>query len=265
MSGAGRTLAASGEPLFPDRALPAGEVLGRVLSTFTSTVEEAVRTALAPGPTEDERFRRQAQGAQRLAGRLLELNGLHLAVTGLLPSRPSVLVCNHLGYWDPVLLGAVLPLAAIAKSELASWPVLGRCGRALGTLYVRRGDANDGARVLRLALRRLLGGVHLLNFPEGTTTNGEGVLPFRRGVFGIAARASVPVVPVALRLWPADAAWLGGEPFLPHYRRHWQRGGVVEARVRFGRPLNPRDFSGARACAAEARAQVETLLGRTPA
>lgn len=258
----GRALATSAEPLVPDRSPPLLDVLGRARATFAAIVAEAVRTASARGLTEEERFGHRALASYRLAGRLAELNGLRITLAGELPTRPSVLVANHLGYWDPVLLGSLLPLAAIAKAELASWPVIGQCGKALGTLYVRRGDVHHSARVLRQALRRLVAGVHVLNFPEGTTTDGSQLLPFRRGIFGIAALAGVPVVPVALRLSPRDAAWTGGEPFFPHYRRHWRRGGFVEASIRFGRPLHPRDFATAEACAAEARSRVATLLGR---
>jgi len=255
----GRALAAAADPLVP---LPLGEVLHRTGATFTVIVAAAVRTAAARGLTEEERFSHRALASYRLAGRIAELNGLRIVLSGELPRRPSVLVANHLGYWDPVLLSALVPMAAIAKSELASWPLLGWCGHALGTLYVQRGNVHHSALVLRQALRRLVAGVHVLNFPEGTTTDGTGLLSFRRGIFGIAARAGVPVVPVALRLSPKDAAWLGGERFFPHYRRHWRRGGYVEASIRFGRPLQARDFATAEACASEARAQLAVLLGR---
>jgi len=265
MSGvAGRALAPSTDPLATDRPLPLLEILDRARATFTAILAEAVQTATARGLTEEERFGHRALASYRLAGRLAELNGLRISLSGELPARPSVLVANHLGYWDPVLLGSLLPLAAIAKAELASWPVIGWCGHALGTLYVRRGDPHHSARVLRQALRRLVAGVHVLNFPEGTTTDGSQLLPFRRGIFGIAARAGVPVVPVALRLSPRDAAWTGGEAFLPHYRRHWGRGGRVEASIRFGGPLHPADFRTAEECAAAARARVAALLGRPP-
>ena len=266
MSGAsGRAFALDEGPPVYYPSLPAAEVLRRVSGSFAAVLAEAVRTSSRAGTSEKVGFRRQAFAAHRLAGRLAELNGLRLSVAGVPPRCPSVLVSNHLGYWDPLLLASLLPLVAIAKAELASWPLLGFCGRALGTLYVRRGDTQDGARVLRQALRRLLAGVHVLNFPEGTTTSGDEVLPFRRGLFGIAAKARVAVVPVAMRLWPADAAWLGGEAFLPHYRRHWQRGARLEASIRFGRPLQPSDFSTAQACAYQARLEVQGLLGRSGA
>jgi lyso-ornithine lipid O-acyltransferase len=240
--------------------LPGLRLVGRVSATLGALLAEAVRVSAPPG-CDAARSAEQAMSVHRLSRRLAELNGIRVRIAGELPRRTAVLVCNHLGYWDVVVLGSLLPLAPIAKSELARWPLLGRCGKALGALYVSRGQPRQGARVLRLALRRLVGGVNVLNFPEGTTTDGAEVLPFHRGIFGIAARAGVPVVPVALRLSPPDAAWLGGEAFVPHYWRHWRRGGWLEASVRFGPALQPREYSSAEACAAEARARVTSLLG----
>jgi len=210
---------------------------------------------------EGERHRAAARTAHRIARRLLDINGVQVSVRGQVPSGPVVLACNHLGYLDPIVIGALLPLAAIAKSELAGWPFLGRVAEHVGTLFIRRGSAHHGALVLRRALRRLAAGVPVLNFPEGTTTDGSGpLLPFRRGLFGIARRAAVQVVPVALRLDPEDAAWVGGAPFLPHYWRMTTRP-ALRAVVRFGEPVDAGRFTSAQGCADEVRVRVERLLG----
>jgi lyso-ornithine lipid O-acyltransferase len=218
-------------------------------------------TRVPPGMVESERYHLAARSAHRLARRVLEVNGVHVAVRGQVPAGPVVLACNHLGYLDPIVVGALLPLAAIAKSELSAWPFLGKVAAHVGTLFVRRGSPHHGAVVLRQALRRLAAGVPVLNFPEGTTTDGTGpLLPFRRGSFGIARRAAVRVVPVALRLDPPDAAWVGGARFLPHYWRMTGRSSL-HAVVRFGEPVEARAFVSARACADEVRARIERLLG----
>jgi 1-acyl-sn-glycerol-3-phosphate acyltransferase len=210
---------------------------------------------------EAERYHHAARTGHRLALRMVEINGLQISVRGPVPSGPVVLASNHLGYLDPIVIGALLPLAAIAKSELAGWPFLGRVAAHVGTLFIRRGSAHHGALVLRRALRRLAAGVPVLNFPEGTTTDGSRpLLSFRRGLFGIARRAAVRVVPVALRLHPEDAAWVGGAPFLPHYWRMTARPSL-HAVVRFGEPVDARRFASAQACADEVRARVEGLLG----
>ena len=74
-----------------------------------------------------------------------------------------------------------------------------------------------------------------------------------------ALRAGVRVVPVALRLDPPEAAWIGGTPFLPHYWRMTSRPSL-HATVRFGEPVDARAFVSAQACTDEVRARVERLL-----
>lgn len=160
-----------------------------------------------------------AQELSWLAENLCALHGVRACVRGVLPSGPCVLVANHLSYFDPVVLAAQTPLVAIAKRDVADWPLVGKACQKLGVSFVTRGDAHSGARVLREALRALEDGVSMLVFPEGTTTRGEQVLPFKRGIFGVAQRAGVPIVPVALRYEREDAAWVGDETFLPHYVR----------------------------------------------
>jgi 1-acyl-sn-glycerol-3-phosphate acyltransferase len=78
----------------------------------------------------------------------------------------------------------------------------------------------------------------VLNFPEGTTSDGRGVGSFRRGIFGLASLAGVPVVPARVSYGDDRVPWIGGESFAPHY---WRLAGVsrVGARVRFGEALHP--------------------------
>lgn len=154
-----------------------------------------------------------------LAENLCALHGLRAQLRGTPPRGPCVLVANHLSYFDPVVLAAHTPLTAVAKLDVAGWPLIGDTCRRLGVTFVNRGDEMSGAYALRRALRALHQGVSVLVFPEGTTTRGDEVLPFRRGIFGVAMRAGVPVVPVALRYDRPDVAWVGDDPFLSHYVR----------------------------------------------
>ena len=248
------------ERLLLESAVGAARAVRRARACFGALLTE-VLSVPPPGAVESERYHLAARSAHRLARRVLEINGVRVSVRGQVPSRPVVLACNHLGYLDPLVLGTLLPLTAIAKSELSGWPFLGRVAAHVGTLFIRRGSPHHGAVVLRRALRRLAAGVPVLNFPEGTTTDGSApLLPFRRGTFGIARRAGVRVVPVALRLDPPDAAWVGGAPFLPHYWRMTRRRSL-HALVRFGEPVEARTFVSAQACADEVRTRVERLLG----
>lgn len=178
----------------------------------------------------------QARRLSLLCKRICADHGVCTVVSGAIPTVTAVLVCNHMSYMDPVIVAAVAPALPVAKGEVARWPLIGQVGRRTGVMFVRRACPASGARVLRQARRVLREGASVLNFPEGTTTAGDTVLPFKRGMFGLAAIAEVPVVPVALRYESPDLAWVGNTYFLPHYiktlsRRSWT------AYVTFGDPM----------------------------
>ena len=151
---------------------------------------------------------------------LLRLTGTRLTVRGLnrLPSGPCVLVSNHASYLDGVILVAALPrpFAFVAKRELQQQFVAGHYLRHLGTEFVERSDLQrsvaDAGRLAQVPQQ----GRSLAVFPEGTFVARPGLLPFHLGAFLAAARAGVPVVPVAIagsrellpdgRWWPRRAA-----------------------------------------------------------
>jgi 1-acyl-sn-glycerol-3-phosphate acyltransferase len=194
----------------------------------------------------------RARDLQQGLAQLVTLHGIQTSVEGALPDRPSILVCNHLSYLDPVILGALVPCAPIAKQELAGWPGLGPAARRHGVIFVRRGDPWSGARALLQAARALREGASVLAFPEGTTTRGDVVLRFRWGVFGLARRLGVPIAPVRLDFDDPALAWVGGQYFLPHYLRTAARP-AFRARVRFLPPLHPEPHDEPRLLAAETR------------
>jgi 1-acyl-sn-glycerol-3-phosphate acyltransferase len=158
------------------------------------------------------------------------------------------------------VLGQLAPCAPIAKGEVAGWPVIGSGAVALGVSFLERGNAMSGARVLRRALRSLDAGVAVLNFPEGTTSDGTRLLPFRRGIFGAARLAGVPIVPIALSYASPAIAWTGGASFMPHYLRTAARDQVA-ARLAIGSPILPWPRDSAGILAAAARREIAALLG----
>jgi 1-acyl-sn-glycerol-3-phosphate acyltransferase len=197
--------------------------------TFGRLAATEVRAADAPS-----RARRLAWVAEQMCA----LHGVDVIVRGRVPTEPCVLVANHLSYLDPVAILTHAPALAVAKREVAEWPLLGEPMRQMGVLFVDRSSPLSGARVLREAMRRLHEGASVLAFPEGTTTSGDRVLPFKRGVFGLARIANVPVVPVTIAYDTPEAAWVGDAPFLPHYVRTTTRT-ATRAFVRFGPTLDP--------------------------
>jgi len=171
-----------------------------------------------------------------LAENLCALHGLAVQCTGHAPDGPAVLLANHLGYFDPMVVLALHAAMPIGKRELAGWPLVGRCLGNLGVEFVDRDDVHAGAVTLRHALAALRGGTSVLVFPEGTTTAGDTVLPLRRGMIGIGARACVPLVPVALSYADPAPCWVGDDWFVPHYARMLARSSIA-VRIEFGAPI----------------------------
>jgi 1-acyl-sn-glycerol-3-phosphate acyltransferase len=246
--------------------LPAGPTsLWRAWTRLVSlqrSVSAACRALGRSGTPLDDAalLRSRTYALSRLSGAICAGNGLRIAISGPIPQGPVVLVANHIGYLDPLVLASLVPCVPVAKRELASWPVIGRAAREHGVLFVNRGEASSGATVLRGARRALQASLSVLNFPEGTTTRGDRVLPFRRGIFGLARLADVPVVPAALVLEDDTLSWTGDDLLLPHLARTLARRENA-IRVRFGRALSPGRFGSAEDLAREARDVVEHLLG----
>ncbi|MFI5302905.1 MAG: lysophospholipid acyltransferase family protein, partial [Polyangiales bacterium] len=94
------------------------------------------------------KLRGRARLLQRVCNELLTAHRISVEIEGRLPDRPVILVSNHLGYLDPIVLAAHVACAPIAKREVDGWPVIGDFTRALGVNFVTRGDAMSGAAAL---------------------------------------------------------------------------------------------------------------------
>jgi 1-acyl-sn-glycerol-3-phosphate acyltransferase len=218
----------------------------------------------AVGEERSRLHRLRGERLQRVCVDLCRVHGFDVRVEGVMPSRPAILVANHVSYVDAPVLGALAPCTVIAKGEVRRWPILGAGAAALGVTFVERGDAWSGARALRHALRALQAGVSVLGFPEGTTSSGEDVLPFRRGLFGLARLAGVPVIPIAIHYGSPDLRWFGDSWFLPHYLRTAMRPSSL-VQVRIGRAIAPTTFHSAEDLSHRARSAVRSMLWRVRA
>jgi len=131
---------------------------------------------------------------------LLRLVAIQLVVKGEPPEHgPVLLAANHISWLDMVVLMASCPNRFVAKAEVRRWPVVGTLSASTGTLFVTRESARDAVRVVHQMAECLKAGEVLTIFPEGTTSNGEQLLPFHANLFQAAISADVPVQPVALQ------------------------------------------------------------------
>ena len=230
--------------------------LARALKTAREAMDCAREIRREPaGPGAIHRAERLVTTCERLGERLR----MNVEVRGRVPEGACVIIANHLSYLDPLAVGWTLPVGAVAKSEIMDWPGVGEAVADLGVVFVERGSAHSGAAALRKMMRLLEAGVPVLVFPEGTTTNGEDVLPFSRGAFGAARLMRVPVVPATIRYDSADVAWVGEASLVPHavkLHRHQQ----LRAELIFGPTLQPLAFPNASALAEATRQCIRSLL-----
>jgi lyso-ornithine lipid O-acyltransferase len=200
---------------------------------------------------------RRAQGVDWWTGlycqAVVRLLGLEVCVQGTpLAHGPALLVANHISYLDIVTMNSVTPLSFVAKAEVEGWPVFGWLTKLARTAYVRRvvGDAKKQQDQL---VARLAQGDRLVIFPEGTSTDGSAVLPFKSSLLAVAEhmRKDGPflVQPVSVRYEAmADGTpiagplcalygWFGDAEFMPHLLRVF---GLPGARVRlvFHEPID---------------------------
>jgi 1-acyl-sn-glycerol-3-phosphate acyltransferase len=176
--------------------------------------------------------------------------------------RPVVYVSNHSSWVDILALGARLDAAFIAKEEVAGWPVIGWIARLGRTVYVRRARTST-ARERDEMRARLAGGDSLILFPEGTTSDGARVLPFRSAFLSIAelpatAAGLPPIVqPISIvydrlaglpmgRSTRPVLAWYGDMDIATHYWQLAQYQGM-RASILLHPPLDPRDFPNRKA------------------
>jgi 1-acyl-sn-glycerol-3-phosphate acyltransferase len=148
------------------------------------------------------------------------LCGLPVSVAGLerLPPGACILVANHASYVDGPLLFAWLPprFGFVIKKEASRAPLLGLLLRRLGHHFVERMNRHEGAGDTRRILRALENGEAAAFFPEGTFHPPPGIARFHGGAFALAARTTLPVVPVAIR---GTRLVFGGGRALPRWGR----------------------------------------------
>lgn len=179
----------------------------------------------------------------RYASANLECLGFRCERTGRVPER-GLVVCNHLGYLDIAVLASTGPMVFVSKAEVARWPLLGALAKCGGTLFLRREQRAHVAEVAS-ALRPIVeGGTVVALFPEGTSSGGGAVLPFRSSLLEPAASNGWPVTPAWLTydIDPSegtlaeDVAYWRDMTFAPHFLNLLSKTSIV-ARVRYGEPM----------------------------
>ncbi len=208
--------------------------------------------------------------------------GLRVERRGTMSSeRPTLFVCNHTSYLDITALGSLIPGFFVAKREVAGWPLFGTLARLQRSVFIERRRGRTAAQRDEIA-GRLAAGDNLILFPEGTSNDGNRVLPFRSGLFAVAEQrlggAPVAVQPVSiaysglrglpmLRAMRPFFAWYGDMALAGHLWAMLGRGPATVV-VAFHPPVTIDRFGTRKALAAHCHAViaagVSAALHRAP-
>jgi 1-acyl-sn-glycerol-3-phosphate acyltransferase len=231
-----------------------------------SSLRGALRLGLYLGVTAGLSFVQLALLLTRSRGRSLlprfyhrltcRIIGLDVEQRGLMSKvAPTLFISNHTSYLDIPVLGSLIEGSFVAKTEVRSWPVFGWLAKMQRTVFVdrRRGTTHRQRDHLQ---RRLDAGDNLILFPEGTSNDGNGVLPFRSALLSVAereARGSPLVVqPVSIAYTRLNALPMGygnrpyaawyGDMTLGSHLWAFMRLGRIRAVVEFHAPVAISDF-----------------------
>jgi 1-acyl-sn-glycerol-3-phosphate acyltransferase len=177
---------------------------------------------------------------------------VRIHVVGMaLRDRPTLILSNHVSWLDIPVISAISPIAFVAKSEIASWPIVGIAAKLLRTVFVdrtRRLQTNEANTEIA---QRLTEGDPVVLFAEGTSSDGNRVLEFRSALIGAVTQLDpahqVMLQPLSIgythinglpmgRQHRPLVAWYGDIDFVPHFKEFLRRG-AVDVVVTFGQPV----------------------------
>ncbi len=207
---------------------------------------------------------------------LLRIFGMRLHVIGQpTGSAPVFFVANHVSYLDIPVLGSLLNAAFIAKSEVASWPLFGFLAKMQHTVFIERRRTRAADQRTQLQTHLAQKG-NLILFPEGTSTEGVDVLPFKSTLFSIVEEAmediAVTIQPVSVTCTELDGlpllrdqrpryAWYGDMELIPHLWNAFKKGAFT-VEVIFHMPLAASSYPDRKALAAACQAAVAEGVAR---
>ncbi len=178
---------------------------------------------------------------------LSKLLGFRITIEGAVPKHgPALLVSNHVSWIDIVAFSAAAPVSFIAKKEVGGWALFGQMAKLQRTVFVDRERRHSTGQSRNEMTDRLNAGDLLILFPEGTSHDGNNMLPFKSAFFGAAELADISVIPVTIaytkicglpmtRRQRPFFAWYGDMDLPPHL---WQavQMGPIGITIKFHEP-----------------------------
>ncbi len=174
-----------------------------------------------PFVARSERLHARTAWLQRWSSFACRVLGIRVTRRGSMP-QSGLLVCNHLSYLDVVVLSSIGPCVFVAKRDVAAWPLFGWLAHAAGTIFVDRERRLASADVVDLVREAIAGGSLVVLFPEGTSSDGSTVLPFKSSLLESAVQLRCPVATAAIEHALEDGSvadevcYWGDMTLLPH-------------------------------------------------
>jgi 1-acyl-sn-glycerol-3-phosphate acyltransferase len=195
--------------------------------------------------------------AARVCGARVTVHGTHL-------KRDVFFVANHVSWVDILALAGASGTAFVAKAELAEAPVVGWLASLNRTVFVKREHRMGVAEQINALKEALVDNWSVTVFPEGTTTDGQSLLPFKTSMLSVLEPPppGVLVQPVIVDYGPVAEwiGWIGEEGGLNNAKRVLSRKGTFKVALHYLEPFSPEDFKGRKAISQESRRRIEEAL-----
>ncbi len=181
--------------------------------------------------------------------------------------RNYFIVCNHMSYLDILVLSSIQPAVFVTSVEMEKTFFLGDMAKWGGSFFVNRINRRKMKEEV-LALQDLLQqGFNVFIFPEGTSTNGLELLPFKKSLFRVPFQTQFPILPVCLKYKTIDGepfsekncdrvCWHGDMTFGPHFLQLMSLN-KLEVEVTYMEPLDPQNFESHGDLAMAAQKSIE--------
>ena len=149
---------------------------------------------------------------------LVKLAGIKIIVHGKLSDkRPLMVVSNHISVFELATFPLAFRGSFIAKKEMENWPLVGWVAKKFGVIFVDRrpSHARDALAVVQQAVQKVT--YPMILFPEGTTTNGAYVKPFKSSLFNFVENSNVTVQPMAMHYRYKDGSVIDEQTMADHF------------------------------------------------
>ena len=193
--------------------------------------------------------------------------GARVKIHGTPLRRDVFFIANHVSWVDILALAGATGTAFVAKFELSQVPVIGWLCRLNRTVFVKRENRMGVAEQINALKEALADNWSVTVFPEGTTTDGKSLLPFKSSMLSVLEPPPPGVLVQPVVLDYGDVAefigWIGEEGGVNNAMRVMGRKGSFPLRITYLEPFSPEDYRGRKAIAAQARLEIEQELGAT--